>query len=73
MIQIDMPMPNSCYECLFQTDPCAACAAAEMTYGETFPSCTIPYCYKNPQLSEFKEGQNPYANKPDWCPLKEVE
>ena len=63
----DMEMPETCKDCPFHVVPCGDCMVDAPQFRSAYPYCNEHWS------SDDMDKYNRFLDKPDWCPLKEVE
>ena len=69
MVQIDMPMQDNCVSCPLCGEESGHCLADYPQQRYTGPFCNPRYTW----TADEHDGVSLFQDKPDWCPLKEVE
>ena len=65
-VRLDMLMPDSCYDCPLQTEPCGDCMIDLPKQRSTYPYCN-PRNHWDPGDDE---KYNKFLDRPVWCPLE---
>lgn len=65
-ISLDMEMPETCYDCPLQTEPCGACMIDIPEQRSTYPYCNQRRYWDPGDYDKY----NMFADKPEWCPLE---